>query len=256
MRAFAAFFKKELTEQLRTSKLAVLFILFVLFGIMNPAVAKMTPWLLEMFAESLSESGITISPTEVSALDSWVQFYKNIPMALIAFVLIESGIFTKEYSSGTLVLSLTKGVPRAVVVLSKIASLVSVFSIGYFSTFAITYAYNAYFWDNSIARSLLFSVFCYWLFGIFTIALLTLFSVLLRSNSGVLLGVGAAVFIAYLIGFIPKIKQALPLMLADGTSLIYGVRDASEYVVAVITTAVLSMAFFLVSIPIFNKKQL
>ena len=54
MKALIAFLKKELLEQLRTGRLMLLSILFVLFGIMNPAVAKLTPWLLEVMADSLA----------------------------------------------------------------------------------------------------------------------------------------------------------------------------------------------------------
>ena len=125
MRTFTALIKKEITEQLRAGKLTVLFILFALFGIMNPAVAKLTPWLLKTFSDSLASGGIVIGgEVSVSALDSWAQFYKNIPMGLIVFVLLESSIFTKEYNTGTLVLSLTKGLRRFEVVLSKMIKMV------------------------------------------------------------------------------------------------------------------------------------
>lgn len=55
MRAFLAFMKKEWMEQVRSSRLVILTIMFVLFGIMNPAIAKLTPWLFEVMAESLEE---------------------------------------------------------------------------------------------------------------------------------------------------------------------------------------------------------
>ena len=119
MRSLSAFFKKELMEQLRSGRLFVLGVLFAAFGVMNPAVAKLTPWLLEVMADSLAESGMTVTVSTVSAMDSWAQFYKNIPMALIAFVLLEGGIFAKEYASGTLVLSLTKGLARYKVLVAK-----------------------------------------------------------------------------------------------------------------------------------------
>ena len=99
MRALFAFTKKEITEQLRTGKLAVLCILFALFGVMNPAVAKLTPFMMEMLAETMAESGLVITEVKVSALDSWVQFFKNIPIALIVFILMEGSIFTREYQS-------------------------------------------------------------------------------------------------------------------------------------------------------------
>ena len=88
MRAFFAFFKKELLELTRNGKLMVLFILFCAIGIMNPAVAKLTPWLLEVMGQELAESGMVVTGVSVDALTSWTQFFKNIPMALIAFGLI------------------------------------------------------------------------------------------------------------------------------------------------------------------------
>ena len=119
MRFLIAFIKKEFTEQLRSGRLMILGLLFVLIGIMNPGIAKLTPWFLETMADSLAESGMIVTDVNVSAMDSWVQFYKNVPVGLIAFVLLESSIFTKEYTSGTLVLSLTKGLERYKVVVSK-----------------------------------------------------------------------------------------------------------------------------------------
>ena len=112
MRSFIAFFKKEVREGIRSSKFVILGLLFLLFGVMNPAIAKLTPWMLEMMADSLAESGMTVTEVTVSAMDSWVQFFKNMPMGLIAFVLLPGGILTGEYGSGTLVLSLTKGLAR------------------------------------------------------------------------------------------------------------------------------------------------
>ena len=131
MKSLLAFIKKETMEQLRSGRLIILGILFVLLGIMNPAVAKLTPWMLEIFADSLAESGMTVTNVTVSAMDSWVQFFKNIPIGLIAFVLLQSSIFTKEYGSGTLVLSLTKGLARFKVVISKTAVLAVLWTLGY-----------------------------------------------------------------------------------------------------------------------------
>ena len=66
-------------EQIRSSRLMILGILFILFGIMNPAVAKLTPWLLETLADSLAETGLTVTGVTVTAMDSWVQFFYEYP---------------------------------------------------------------------------------------------------------------------------------------------------------------------------------
>ena len=256
MKTFLAFMKKEITEQIRSGKLMILAMLFILFGIMNPAVAKLTPWLLEIMADSMAESGMTITMVGISAMDSWVQFFKNIPMALIVFVLLQSSIFTKEYSSGTLILSLTKGLERYKVVIAKALLLFVLWSAGYWLCFGITYGYNAYFWDNAIAQSLVFSAICWWLFGVWVIALAVLFSAVASANTGVLLGVGGIALVSYLVGLLPKISKYLPTKLADGTSLIYGAAQTGDYIPAIVITAAITLICFAVSIPLFNKKAL
>ena len=256
MKALIAFTKKEWMEQRRSGKLLFLTILFVLFGIMNPAIAKLTPWLMEMFADSLAQSGMTVTEVTVTAMDSWVQFFKNIPMALIAFVLLESSIFTKEYQAGTLILSLTKGLPRKTVVISKAIILALFWTIGYWLCFGITYGYNAYFWDNAIAQNLLFSCVCWWLFGLWILALMILFSCLFASGSGVLLGTGGVALGCYLLGLLPKISKYLPAKLADGNPLIHGIAETRDYYPALIITGCLYIVCFLAGIAVFNKKQL
>lgn len=256
MKTLLAFMKKEWLEQLRSGWLAILGILFVLFGIMNPAIAKLTPWLFEVMADTLEGSGLSVTAVTVSAMDSWMQFFKNIPMALIVFILLESSIFTKEYQSGTLVLALTKGLDRYKVVISKTLTLLVLWSVGYWLCFGITYGYNAYFWDNSVAQNLLFSVLCWWLFGIWTIVLAILFSTSAKSNTGVLTGTGGIIIVSYLIGMIPKVKEYMPMLLMDGNSLIYGASDPQTYSAAIFITVILCVICFVICIPMFNKKQI
>lgn len=256
MRTLFAFIKKEWMEQIRLSRVVVLGALFILFGIMNPAVAKLTPWLFEMMAESLESSGIMVGEMKISAMDSWVQFFKNIPMALIVFVVMESSCFTKEYQSGTLILALTKGMERYKVVIAKAFVLLLLWTVGYWMCYGISYLYNSYYWDNSIASNLLFSAFCWWLFGVWTILLLVLFSTLSNSNTGVVLGTGGVVMAAYLISLLPKWKAYSPAMLMDGNSLIYGLEQAESYGTAILVTVVLCVVCVVISIPVMNKKRI
>jgi ABC-2 type transport system permease protein len=256
MRSLIAFIKKECTQQLRTYKVLILGLIFIFLGFMNPAVAKLTPLLLEAMGDALAESGMIITSAEVTALDSWVQFYKNLPMGLIAFVLLEAGIFTKEYKSGTLILSLTKGLKRYKVVVAKTLVLTLLWTLCYWLHFGITYACNAILWDNSIAQHLLFSAVCWWIFGIMVIALLVLFSIITRSYGLVLLGTGGVVFANYIISIIPKLGKYLPAFLANGSALIYGKIEKEEFLPSLLIAIAVSCVCFVISLPMFNKKQL
>ena len=85
MKQLVAFIQKEWLEQIRSGKLFMVVIIFTLFGIMNPAMAKLTPWMMEIASESLADSGIVVTEITVDAMTSWTQYYKNISMPLIVF---------------------------------------------------------------------------------------------------------------------------------------------------------------------------
>ena len=256
MRSFMAFFKKELLEGAREGKLLLLGILFLVFGIMNPAIAKLTPYLMDLLSEELAGSGMIVTEVTVDALTSWTQFFKNIPMALIAFVLLYGGIFTKEYRTGTLILVLTQGLARIKVLLAKAASLFLIWTAGYWLCFFVTYAYNAYFWDNRIATGLFPSAINWWLFGIFVLSLMILWSVLATSDGTVLVGTGACILCCYLLSLLPKLSFYVPTALMNSAKLLVGMEGASDYRTALLICIGLCIVAVIVSIPIFNKKQI
>lgn len=256
MKSLLSFMKKEFTEHLRTGKIFIILGMFVLLAVMNPAIAKLTPELVKLLAETTAQSGMTITAGEVTAMDSWVQFFKNMPVGLIVFILLESNIFTKEYQSGTLVLALTKGLKRYKVLISKTAVAALLWSAGFWMCFGITYGANTFFWDNSVAENLAFSAFCWWLFGMLAISFTVLFSTIAKSNVVVLAGTGGVIFGAYFLSMLPKIGKYLPTLLMDGNSLIYGLEEPSAYTAAIIVTAAACAVAIGVSVPVFNKKHI
>lgn len=256
MKSFIAFIKKEWLDLVRSGRLTILLIIFLLFGIMNPAIAKLTPWLMEMMAESMEQSGLVVTEVTVDAMTSWTQFFKNIPMGLIAFVLISSNLFTKEYGAGTLILVLTKGLERYKVIVAKSMILLSVWSACYWLCFLVTYGYNAYFWDNSVAKNLVEAVVFYWIAGVFTVALIILFSTVFSNGTGVLLGTGGVFVVSYLLSMIPKVAKFIPTKLMSTTGLLMGMDELEAFMPAVIVTILVTLLALIVSVPIFNKKKL
>ena len=256
MRSLVAFLKKEALAQLRSAKLYILVGVFMLLCIMNPAVAKLTPWMLEAMSESMAQAGMNITVTEVTVLDSWVQFFKNIPMGLIVFVILQSNIFTAEYRRGTLILALTKGLDRYKVLISKALTLVVLWTLGIFLCFGITYLGNSLFWDNAPAQHLLLSVTCWWVFGLWVMSLVVLFSAIFSSNVGVLGCVAGTVAVAYLPGLFSKTAEYSPILLMSGSALNYGLAQPKDFAWALGITLGLTALAFAASIPLFNKKQL
>lgn len=255
MKTLFAFMKKEYLETARTGKLIILVLLFTLFGVMNPTIAKLTPWMMEMLSDSLAENGLIVANVQVDAMTAWGQFFKNIPIALIAFVLIFSDNFTREYRSGTLLLALTKGLSRYKVVLAKTVLLFSLWTLGYGLCFSITYGYTAYFWDNGIAHHLFSAAAMWWLFGVWVISLIVLFSSLLQNNTSVILCTGGIVLLACVLRIIPRARAYSPALLININSLLSGVEGVKAYREAVLVAVVSVVIFVALSVLNMNKRQ-
>lgn len=251
-----AFLKKEWMEWTRTGRALVLVSVFVLFGIMNPAFAKLTPWMMETMSESLADAGFVTTAVRVDAMTSWAQFYKNIPVGLIIFILLGSGNFTAEYERGTLILAVTKGLPRRKILAAKAALLYGSWTVLYAVCFGITYGYNAYFWDNGIAEYLLFAAVGTWLFGIWTVALLILFSAVSRSSSQVLMGTGGVAMGVYLLDMFPKLDAFLPAKLLKGMELMQGVSRPKDYYAGAAAAAVMVVLCMVLAAKCLDRKQL
>lgn len=256
MRTLLAFVKKEWMELIRTGKLLILAILFVLFGIMNPAIAKMTPWLMDMVSDSMEETGLAVTAVHVDAMTSWMQFYKNMPMVCVIFLLLFGGIVTAEYQKGTLIHMITKGLKRWKVIAAKGLVVIIIWTCGYWLCYGITYGYNAWFWDNKIASHLVFAAFCLYLIGIWLISLLLLLSTIFGSGSGVLAALGGVFLITYLAGLIPAAKEYMPVYLMRASGLLSGMGGTKEYFRAILITVVFSAVHFGISILCFNKKYI
>ena len=254
MRTAYAFLKKEWMEYYRTGKLIIIVVIFALFGLMNPAIAKLTPFLMEQLS-SMEDSGMVITVSTVDASMSWMQFYKNIPMALVVMLLLFGGILTNELQKGTLIPVLTKGLSRWKVLLTKGINLIMIWTGGYWLCYGITYFYSDYYWDNSIMSNLFVTAFCYWLFGTMIMALMALFSAMTTSFGGVVLGVGVIYFAMTLLGMIPKISSYLPIYLTSTSELLTG-GNTGDYVTAIIITFVITIGAMIAGCMVFNKREI
>lgn len=255
MRTFLEFLKKEWLELSRTGKMLILGVIFLVFGIANPALAKLTPWLMEMMSEDLSELGMTVSEVVVNDLSAWTQFFKNVSMVLIAFLLMFSGTITAEYQKGTLIPILTKGIRPQTILAAKTTMLLICWTAGYWCAAGITYGYNACFWGNAVAKHLVFTLFAYYIFGIWLIGILILMSSVLQSNIGVLLGTGAVFGADFAGTMFPKAAGYLPGKLTASGGLLAGMAEPKEYGKSIVITVLLTVIALGVGSYLIGKKK-
>ena len=232
------FLKKEITEQIRRKRVMLLGILFTAFAILGVATAKLTPKIMEMFADELAKSGMVYDITESTVMDAWMQFFKNAAIPLIVFIILWSGSFTGEYQKHTLIPLVTKGLSRTSVFFSKMITAALVWTTGYAVYFAVTYAYAEFYWGNSGVKHMFLAVFLYWLYGMWYLAILGLFSSFADTTMQVLLGVGAVFFTVTFLEFIPKLPAKLPTALANGLSLMQENSKPSDFIIPIVTVTV------------------
>ena len=251
MKAFIAFTKKEFTEDLRTYKILILGAVFLLFGMMNPVLAKFTP-------EIIKSAGLDLNLPDPTALDSWAQFFKNVAqMGLVIVLILFSGIMANEFSKGTLINILTKGLKRSTVILAKFTVASLLWTLSYFFCFIVTYFYTAYFWPIARLHNELLTFSSLWLYGEFLISVVILGGVLFKNNYGSLLLAGGMTLVMTLINIFPKLQQYNPITLSsDNMSMLTALQPASHYYPAVIICGALTLAFMASSVILFNKKQI
>lgn len=254
MRAFIAFTKKEWVESIRTYRLFILLAVFFVLGIMNPLTAKLTPTILANFAPE----GMVIEVPTPTALDSWIQFYKNVPqMGLIVLVIMFSGSMTGECSKGTFINMVTKGLKRSTIIFAKFTMSVILWTLSLLLCFGLSAYYTAYYWDLNGFSQILQSVFCLWLFGVFLLAALIFFGAIARSNYGSLLLTGCVVVFLFLLNMLPSLQQYNPIYLLESSqSLITGELVMSDFGNSILVTLLISVLGVVGSVLCFDRKKL
>jgi ABC-2 type transport system permease protein len=256
MKTLIAFIKKECLELSRSMKVLFVSIIFFIFGVMNPAFAKLTPFLMEKMSSSLKEAGIVVKDVKVDAMTSWTQYYKNLGMALLIFVIILSSILTKEYAKKTLVQVLGKGFKRYKVIISKTLVITAFWTYAYLIMYLVTYVYNDFYWNNDIVKNLHFSAFIYWLFGIWIMSMIILFSTISKGNIQVLVLIGILLFAINILQMFFEVDKLSPLKLMDGLNILNGETKVSDYYLSIIIAILLSSLNIASAIFVFNKREI
>ncbi len=254
MRGFFAFTKKEFREHFRTYRIIILAAVFFVFGMFSPLTAKMLP---EIFS-SLDMQGIVINIPEPTYLDAYSQFFKNMTqIGLIVVLLVFSGMITNELTKGTLVIILSKGLPRHTVILSKYLVAVILWTISYAAAAVLNHVYTVYLFNQVSGEGVLFSLFCLWLFGVFMLAVIILASTITQGNYGGLLLSAGILILLMVLNMFPKCQRFNPVSLAaNNAGLIANTVSVSDLVPTVWITVGLTALGILLSIFIFQEKQL
>lgn len=252
MRGYIAFMKKEFVENMKNYRFLILFALFLIFGIMSAFLAKFTPEILSALAEDMEMN------TEPAALDAWKQFYKNISsVGFSAFIILYGSCLSNEYSKGTLILMVTKGLSRKAIILAKYTVAAVLMTISYWISYMAAYGCTAFLWNDTTLSNIALAAFALWIEGFLYLSILMIGCVIFKQTFTSILFTGGIVALILLLGMFELTAKFNPFFLTSkNVDLISGAAVPAEFIVPSLISVTISISGLLIAIRIFNKKQL
>lgn len=252
MNGYIAFVKKEFTENIKNYRFFILLSVFLIFGIMSAFLAKFTPEILSALAADMEMT------SEPAPLDAWKQFYKNISgVGFSAFIILFGSCLSTEYSKGTLVLMVTKGLSRKAVILAKYTAAAALMTISYWIGYAGAYGYTALLWNDANLSNVALAAFSLWITGFLYLSILMIGCVIFKQTFTSILFTGGIVALISLLGMIEPIAKFNPFILTSkNVDLISGKAVPADFMIPAFISVIFSLLGLLTAIRLFNKKQL
>ncbi len=217
MDGFGVFLRKELREAVRSNRLLVVAVVFVILGIISPLTAKYTPELLKMLGTS--QSGVQIIIPTPTVADSIAQYLKNVAgTGIFVALLVPMGMVAREKERGTAAFVLTKPISRQAFLAAKLVSLIVVLGVGVLLAAAAVYFYTAILFEP-IAFGGFVACTVLVLLSLVVYAVLTFLGSTLANSQLPAVGIGLAAWVLIsLIGIIPNAAQYTPAGLLEPAS--------------------------------------
>lgn len=254
MKQLFIFSKKELTECIKTKRFLIAEIIFILFGLMNPLLAKLMPRIIE---STLPKNTSTSIPTPTS-LDSWTQFFKNInQLGLIILVILFCDIVSRELANGYLINFLTKGLSRWAIILSKQFLIWFVWTTSLLTSFLVTAGYTRYYFNDQLSRHLFPAIFALWLFGMLLITVVVTGSTISANGAKGLFLSGGFYALGLFSTIFTTTKSYNPFsLMTQNVQLLQGKQNLANYGSALLITVFLILTSLIISLTVLNHKQI
>ena len=215
MTGFVVLLGKELREQVRTYRLPIVTIVFALFGITSPALARYTKELIAALG-SQAAGGIEIIVPEPTVANAVGQLLKNLgQFGILIAILLAMGTVASEKERGTTGLILTKPASRMSFLLAKLVAIGVTLAIAVAVGCSFGAIYTALLFEGAsldiggwvVMAALL------WL-AIYAYAALTFLGSTLTRSAIAGAGVGfVALIVTGIIGALPRIGSYMPVTL-------------------------------------------
>ena len=193
-----------------------------------------------------------------AALDAWKQFFKNISgVGFSAFIILYGNCLSGEYSKGTLVLMITKGLSRKAVILAKYTVAAVLMTVSYWGSYAFAYGYTAFLWADTKLPHVTLAALALWIVGFLYLSILMIGCVLFRQPFASILFTGGIVAMISLPGMTESLAKFSPFYLTtQNIDLIAGIAAPSDFIMPALISVTISIGGLLIAVKLFNTKEL
>ncbi|MBN1179551.1 MAG: ABC transporter permease subunit [Anaerolineae bacterium] len=218
---FLVALRKEVLEQWRSYRLLIIAAVLVVFGLLSPLLAKLTPEIIRMVPGG-EDIAMLIPPPGIQ--DAVAQYVKNVSQfGVVLALLMTMGAVAQEKERGTAALMLVKPVPRGTFLAAKLTALTLSFTASIALAGIAAYYYTLILFEPLDLPSWLALNGLMLLFLLVYVSL-TLLASTLTSSQAVAGGIAFAVMVALsILGAIPRLGEFLPGQLLNwGALLVLG----------------------------------
>jgi ABC-2 type transport system permease protein len=249
---------KELREQLRTYRLPIIVIVFLIFGISSPALARYTKELLDLLGTQAT-SGIEIVLPPPTVADAVGQLTKNMgQFGILIAILLAMGTVATEKDRGTAAFVLTKPASRLSFLLAKLVAVAVTLALAVAVGCAFGWIYTALLFEGSSVSVAGFAAMAalLWL-TILAFAALTFLGSTVTSSAAAGAGFGFVAFIVIgVLGALPTIGAWMPTALLGAATQVALGQPVDDIWPALIGTALTISGSFVLAWWSFRRQEL
>lgn len=238
---FPVIFRKELLEQVRTSRFFVVLVVLFVTGMISPLLAKYTPIILRSLPD-IPEGLAGIIP-DPSVVDSVVQYVKNIAQfGVLLVILFYMGVVAQEKERGTAAMLLVKPANRTAVILAKWLAGALVIFTSLIAAAAAGWGYTAYLFEPISIPGFLWLNFLIWIMLLVYLTVAVTASVFAKSQGTAALYAFGGLALVLILGSLPRVSEYMPAALLEwGSALALGSTADARWGTLIVSFAIIGI---------------
>ncbi len=256
MMGFRVLLFKELREQLRTSRLVAVSVVFIFFGILGPVTDRYMKELIDAIGTQSGGFSVQVPPPTLDG--ALIQITKNLSQfGIICALLLGMGSVAWEKERGTAEMILTKPASRAAFLAAKLVAISFTLGIATILGTGVAYVYTLILYPTvfPLAGYIAMAALLWWILVSFT-AITLLGSTITRSAVAAA-GIGlVALLVMGIVGALPVIGPYMPSSLGEPARAFAMGQDPGWFIGPLAFNLALVPALFAVTWLVFRRQEL